>query len=118
MATPQQIETGAACFRCMSQGDLLAALVYVYNAQGLNMTPQEIATNSACYKCIPQGDLLAALVYLVSNSSGGGLQVLYYASNPNTESLIPSSPNLPAIALTQDGSGQMYAWNITNQNWN
>jgi hypothetical protein len=45
-------------------------------------------------------------------------QIVYYVNDPNVEGVQPPDVSAPAITLTQNGSGAMYAWNIDNQVWN
>lgn len=40
-----------------------------------------------------------------------------YTNNPNIEGLKPSNTNAPAMAYTDDGSGPMWVWSITEQAW-
>lgn len=51
-------------------------------------------------------------------TTGGGGQIVYYVSDPNTESLVPDDPTAEAIATKEDGAGPFYTWNITLQTWN
>lgn len=48
----------------------------------------------------------------------GSQEIYYYVSDPNTESIVPDDPNLPAIAYQQDGAGPVFGWNVALQIWN
>ena len=58
----------------------------------------------------------AAATY--TSSSSGSAQIVYYTSDPNSESLTPDDVNAEAIATKEDGTGPIYTWNITLQTWN
>jgi hypothetical protein len=50
-------------------------------------------------------------------SSGGGGQIVYYVSDPNTEALTPDDTASEAIAVSSTGTGPSYTWEITSQTW-
>ena len=65
--TPNQVAIAAGAYQGLSEGQSLAAMVYLLNQiSGLNLTPEQIAKNSACYMCSDQGALLAQIVYLLN----------------------------------------------------
>lgn len=79
--TPDQISTGAACFKSIDVGRRLSAILYLTNTQGA--TPNNIALLSSCYYPIDEGRQLAVLIYLYNTISGKNLS-LEQLTDPTT----------------------------------
>lgn len=65
--SPNDIAKAAAAFQGFSEGQLLAAWVYVtQQLAGNTMTPNELAEASACFNCSDKGAMLAQIIYLLN----------------------------------------------------
>lgn len=65
--TPASLIDSTPCLKCLSEKELLAALVALFAAQA-DKTVEEVTEESACYKCLSDKQLLQSLVTILGNT--------------------------------------------------
>lgn len=82
---------------------------------------QTLLEASKCLCGMSEKQLLQAILFTTCNGGGGGGggagQIVQYTTNPNDESLTPSTQSAPAIAYSADGTGPVFGWNTTTHVW-
>ena len=77
------------------------------NYTGNSAVGATIAVNATVAPSGPQGP---------AGGGGSSAQIIYYAgASPSGP---PGNPSLAAIAVRQDGTGQMFVWNLSTLAWN
>jgi hypothetical protein len=70
VCTPSSLLASNPCMACLSEKQLLAALVGIM-AQSLEESLPDVLKNSACFMCMSKKQMLQALVSIVGNSALG-----------------------------------------------
>lgn len=73
-STPQQLIDNARCLDCISDGQKLSVLIYLFaTIAGVPADPQTLVANAACIdNCIPPGMRMSVLISLADTIAGGG----------------------------------------------
>jgi hypothetical protein len=67
VCTPSSLMASNPCLACLSEKELLAALVGIF-AIAHDLTIADILRNSACYTCLSKKQMLQALVTITGNN--------------------------------------------------
>lgn len=66
VCTPKSLLASSPCLQCVSESDLVAALVGIL-ASAADKTVAEVLEDSACFKCLSEKEMLQALVTVLGN---------------------------------------------------